>query len=204
MRRIAFIVCLSLLPDIQARGQVAMPEKVAESAQPAPTSADPSPWSKRVRAPDEHPTPEMERWHLDLLAGLPLGLRLQAPLHTTTDAALVAEAFAGLYIIVPTVGAGLRYRQTVLESARGRLTIGPGVDAYGLHIGGTSGPTTGEGWVTTRPTSTGVIAADVDIVWQSTSGGRDTMFGLKLGGGEAFGRGTMAVPIFAFFGSWQF
>lgn len=197
MRRLLLLGCLSLFPLAPARGQAPTPEPLAGAAQQALAPTDPSPWSKGGHVYEAVPNSAMDAWHADVLAGLPLGVRVQVPLRCTNDGAFLVEGFAGFYFILPTVGAGLRYQHTLIERGGRRLTIGPGIDVYGVYniFSGLFGSSSG----------LGVIAADVDIIFHCAPHSLGTtVFGVKLGGGGFVGSRSAVVPIVAVFGGLQF
>jgi hypothetical protein len=187
MRGFVFVACLSVYPLTPVQAQIVIPARLGEG--PAAASA-PAPWSKALLAPGGDAAPDA--------AGLPMGLRVQLPFHATPDGDFVAGAFDRLYVVSPSPGTGLRYRQAVFEGGGGRLSIAPGVDAraqYSIFSGsGSFGP------------SVGVpdIAANLDVVWQGTAAGRgDSLFGVKMGGG-AVGGGTGFSPTLSFFGGLKY
>jgi hypothetical protein len=94
-----------------------------------------------------------------------------------------AEAFAGLYIVFPTVGAGLRWQYAPLHGDRDALTLRPGIDCYLMEnpFLDTSG------WLNGHRHFFAMPAADVDIIWQHQLDRRwGGELGLKLGCGVAF------------------
>ena len=191
MRGVVFIACLSLIPIAQGQAQLAIPDHFAEGTLLAPNSGNFAPSSGGLFASKADPDAGT--------AGLPLGLRLQVPFHSTPAGDFVAGAFDRLYFVSPPPGTGFRYRQAVFEGGGGRLTIGPGVDAhaqYSLFSGsGSFSPSL----------SAGNIAADVDVIWQGTAHGRgDSLFGVKVGGGAVSTIGTGFLPVVSFFGGLRF
>jgi hypothetical protein len=139
--------------------------------------------------------------HLDVVAGLPLGLRLQTPILRGAESALAAEAFGGLYLIFPMAGAGLRYHHSVSLGGRDFLTIGPGCGVHWLHNTFSSGG----GWFGGGPSGWTLVGADVDLVCRrSAESGSEGYFGLKLGGAARSGSPSLVLPIVGVFGGWQF
>jgi hypothetical protein len=136
------------------------------------------------------------RWHTDLLLGLPTGLRLQRTLGDDGRQAWVAEAFAGLEIIFPTVGAGVRRRFTPIRDTGDTLRISPGIDVYGVFW-----PANGDAYLGWRAGSAVLITADVDFAWEHCWGERwGSELGLKLGVGAALHESdTLPVPVLSFY-----
>ena len=191
MRSFVFIGCMSVFSMTPAQAQIVMPNHLGEGPASTPTSPAPAPWSMGLFAPGGEPTP--------VAAGLPMGLRVQSPFHSTPDGDFVAGAFDRLYGVSPAPGTGLRYRQAVFEGGGGRLSIAPGVDAhpqYSIFSGsGSFSPSVGAA----------DIAANLDVIWQGTAGGRgDSLFGVKMGGGAVTGSGTGFTPTLSFFGGLRF
>ncbi len=92
-------------------------------------------------------------WSVDLLLGLPTGVRFQRSLGDDIGRDWLIEGFVGLdFVIFPTVGCGLRRRLMALRGEHDALVLSPGVGAYllynTLHDGSLGwfggGPTTAE------------------------------------------------------------
>ena len=191
MRSFVFVGCLLVFQMTPAQAQIVIPAHLGEGPTPVAASAAPAPWSKGLLAPGGDFAPEA--------AGLPLGLRVQVPFHSTPDGDFVAGAFDRLYLMSPSPGTGLRYRQAVFEGGGGRLSIAPGVDArahYSIFSGsGSFSPSVGAA----------DIAPNLDVIWQGTAAGRgDSLFGVKMGGGAVGGGGTGFSPTLSFFGGLRF
>lgn len=159
----------------------------------AQSPAAPPPAASDMAAPGEPAavTAPAPGWSLDLLVGLPTGLRVQARLG---ESAWVAEGFVGLYIIVPMAGGGVRRCFTPLSGERDALCLSPGVDVYLLMDPFNNKYYYGGG------------AADVDIFWRHTYGPcLQSDLGIKVGvGGVVGGHGGAAVPILSLFGGLRF
>jgi hypothetical protein len=142
-------------------------------------------------------------WHVDLLLGLPGGLRVQ---RTLGGSPWMIEGFAGLELILPTAGLGLRRQCVLLEGDCNALTINPGVDAYValLPTGHGTGLAPGGGYFTWG--AGGAVVGDVDVVWRHAIGdGAESQLGLKLGmGGVAGHRIRALVPVAGVFIGWGF
>lgn len=184
MRRFALIALPLLLlapPAGSALAQIPAALPSATSAMPLPSARDAVP-ALFASPPDPPPTP---RWSLDLLLGLPTGLRVQRQLG---ESPWFAEGIAGVYVVPPFVGGtmlggGFRRCFTPFAGEYNALCISPGIDAYlasfqvlldpGKHAGG-------------------VIAADVDVLWRHTYGkGCQGDLGVNLGRGRLVsGRGA--------------
>src|SRR5262249_37194001 len=63
----------------------------------------------------------------DVVAGLPIGVRLQVPFAEGERVRLLAEGTLGLYVVLPTVGAGVRAEVDVVTARCNRLTLSPGL-----------------------------------------------------------------------------
>src|SRR5262249_16729295 len=146
---------------------------------------------------------EPRRWHVDLLLGLPGGLRAQRALGSSP---WMIEGFAGLELIFPVLGLGVRRRFTLVEGTCNALLINPGIDVYLVAF-----PTSGGGGLAPGSGSLGVSAggaliADVDLVWRRASGdGVESQFGLKLGAGPVAGhRAPPVMPVVGLYLGWGF
>jgi hypothetical protein len=137
-------------------------------------------------------------WSVDLLLGLPTGVRVQRDLLGDDQVALLAEGFLGFDLLDPTLGAGARARFVVTHAAGDALFLNPGVDFYGL-LGLQSG-----GFFSGHSDSFGLITGDVDLSWQHCWGDWDGELGVKLGAGAVLGNGNGWVPVIALFGGLRF
>ncbi len=179
---------------------------LAATLPPASSFAqEPAPWDARpdpgVRY-DPRPTfaaPEASPggWRVDLVAGLPIGFRAQVPLAEGERVSLFAEGTAGLYVIMPTVGVGLRPELTLLSGWGNKLSVAPGLGVYAIYnlfrhgsgfFGG--GP---DGWL--------LGAADVDISWKRCRGASEGELGVKIG--CAAGTGGAVLPLVGLFAGWR-
>jgi hypothetical protein len=135
-------------------------------------------------------TPPSPRWSLDALVGLPTGLRAQRQLG---ESAWVAEGVAGLYVILPMFGGGLRRCCTPLSGESNALCLSPGFDAY-LISTGFDGKRYG-----------GLLSVDVDILWRHTYGKRCLGdLGVKLGAGVIGAERGAVLPVAGLFGGLRF
>ena len=165
-----------------------IPPVVVGGSEPAPAAAVPEPRSK---------------WSVDYVVGLPAGVRVQRILGEEGIFNLQAEGFAGLELILPTIGGGLRARLVPLCSTNDAFIISPGVDVYFvyniLHGGGDLFGSSSVG--------VGLATADIDIAWRhSFRRHGEGEFGVKLGIGGIFGHDTngAAVPVAGIYGGWRF
>ena len=183
---------------IHASTILASPRAAAQTPSAPPAGALPSPvenglshapekavgaWSTAGRDSVEKP------WGLDVVFGLPTGVRLFRELTPAGDQGLEIEAFAGIYVIDPMLGGGLRWHFTPYHGECNSIILRPGVDGYVLFnplfglLGGNK--------------MIGVAAVDVDLVWQHEINRRcTTEFGFKVGAGDAFSStGSHLLPI---------
>jgi hypothetical protein len=178
MRYAAALAAVLLIPLARADAQ--------EAGAIIPADLD---WAK-----PEEPPPQYRpgRANLDVLVGLPLGVRFQAPLWRSESTAWMVEASAGLLFIFPTTEVGLRRQWALWCGSENQVVVAPGAGVYAtynpFHHGDLffGGP---PWWVTPF--------VDVDLVWQRQSG----LLGLKLGvaAGDRIG-----FPLAGIFGGWQF
>jgi hypothetical protein len=158
-----------------------VPTDPAWNAPPAvalPTSGAPPSSS------DQHGGP----WAVDVLFGLPLGIRAQRVLGTDSDGLFRLEAFVGTYIIIPTVGAGLRMNLPCIRGDHLQFIVAPGIDVYQTIVD--------------HP----FLAGDVDLVWRrDLANGFQGEWGVKLGYTvEVGGSRHFQAPLIAFFGGFEF
>lgn len=137
-----------------------------------------------VYQPSDEVPPDKERaehlpWAMDVLLGLPTGVRVQRVL--TDKGGFLVEGFAGFNMIVfPTVGAGFRQRWTPVCTDKFAFSVSPGVDAYLI----TNILQNGGGFLGGGPDGYVLIAGDVDLTWCVRCGdGWGSEAGLKLGVG---------------------
>lgn len=129
---------------------------------------------------------------VNLEIGFPTGVRFQHALGEDAGRNWLIEGFAGVDVIFPMAGGGIRRRFTPVCGTHNALVLSPGVDAYILYnplhdLGG---------WLSGRRSAFGLVSLDVDIFWDHTLGEHcSSQFGVKLGAGDAFGAGQALVPI---------
>ncbi len=188
MRRFVLLACGVLsstlfgLASAAAQAPQALPDGVLTPPSASlPASAEPRP------APLEDPT--ARRWGLDVLIGVPAGARLFRELGEPGGSAPEIEAFAGLYIIAPLLGGGLRWHFVPWCGASHALVFRPGVDGYALL-------NPSHTWLDSGPAWLPVVAADADCVWQHRVSERCSFeFGCKLGAALVFSTRTIPLPI---------
>ena len=131
--------------------------------------------------PAQEPWPS---WRADVVAGLPLTVRVQG---RVADLPLWLEGGGGLFIVVPTAFAGVRAELDRGLTERHGLVARPGVDGYYL-------PPTTFGQLGSSE-ATGLLSADVDLVWRYRWAGRlGSEFGVKVGIGY-LPKERMAFPV---------
>jgi hypothetical protein len=141
-----------------------------------------------------------EHWHTDLLLGLPTGLRVQAVLGDDGRHAFVTEAFAGLSLIFPTLGGGVRYRFTPICDHGDVFRISPGIDGYGIFWSGS-----GDSYLGFPSGSAGAVIADVDFSWEHTWERLGAEVGFKVGVGALFtNHETYPAGVLALYGGFKF
>ncbi len=132
---------------------------------------------------------------LDILLGLPTGVRLSGTVLRRENRSYSLEAVAGLYIIAPLVGVGGRFSWTAWAGQCNALALRPGVDVwaaeipfFGLGLGG------------------GVwgVAGDVEVVWSHDSGRRCWELGLDLGVAAGHGNRWGTVPLVSLVTGYRF
>ena len=94
---------------------------------------------------------------MDLVLGLPTGVRFFGELGPREDHAPEMEGFLGLYLICPTAGIGLRWPFRPLCGQRHALVLRPGVDGYILL----NPFYRGDGWLGDSNPLLALVAADV-------------------------------------------
>lgn len=165
------------------------------AAQGPPAEGPPPVWEMPPPPPATAPAPEglpaaaigqQDPVGLDLLVGLPTGLRFSwAPLRRG-DCSFALEAVAGLYIIAPLVGAGGRFSWTARSGQCNALAIRPGVDVWAAEVPffglGGGGPVQG-------------VAGDVEIIWFHESARRCWELGLDLGAVAGHGSRWAVLPL---------
>jgi hypothetical protein len=138
------------------------------------------------------PDPEPDPWHADFLLGLPTGFRLQRLLCPVGNGGLEAEGVAGLYLILPALGGGLRWHGTPLCGEHDALVFSPGVDAYLL----VNPFAFGSGWFSGGPKFGGLVGGDVDVTWEHHfSNHCASELGLQLGAGVGWASRATALPL---------
>jgi hypothetical protein len=138
-------------------------------------------------------------WGASLLLGLPSGLRLQKALSPDPNQTALLEGFAGLFLIFPSAGGGVRYRFTPLAGKTDTLYLSPGVDGYVIANPFAFGSR--DNWFR----GLGLVSVDVDMAWQHSFGRHtDGEFGVKLGAAASVGRLSGVVPIVGVFGGFRY
>jgi hypothetical protein len=141
------------------------------------------------------------RSHLDFMLGTISGARLQYRLGDHPDSRWMAEGVAGLFLIFPTAGAGVRYRGILHEGKTNTLSIEPGADLYAFYIFGSEilgSPRNGTGGA--------ALGIDADFLWRHRYGDTcEGVLGFKLGAAAAGTNGGGAlVPIVSLVGGLRF
>jgi hypothetical protein len=138
-------------------------------------------------------------WSIDLLLGLPTGVRVQRAFDDhVTNRGWEAEGFLGLEIIIPTIGGGLRRKTGLGGILPDEFFVAPGVDAY-LMLNPDQRLLSGDA-------AHLLLTGDIDIGWRHPlSRGGSGEFGVKLGAGVWLGTDNGGVlPVVAMFGGWHF
>jgi hypothetical protein len=128
---------------------------------------------------------------VDVLFGLPTGFRVQRSVDD--DQRWHLEGIAGLELIFPMVGGGIRRRYEPFCSKHDALVVAPGLDAYllynplhdetGFIIGG--GPEWGF-----------AVTADFDMMWRHSFTERcQSELGFKLGAGVGYAARWGVLPV---------
>jgi hypothetical protein len=138
------------------------------------------------------PTPCGSPSHtVDFLFGLPTGFRIQRAV--AEDRLWHLEGFAGIELIFPTVGGGIRRRYDRFGDSRNALVFAPGIDAYLLYnpLHNEPGFIIGGG-----PEFAFAVTADVDMMWRHSFTERcQSELGLKLGAGAGYGARWGVLPV---------
>lgn len=148
------------------------------------------------------PAPELGLlWRVDLLIGLPTGIRAQHTFAGDDRRAWLAEGFVGLEAIFPSVGGGIRRRYAPCCGKNNALIVSPGLDAYLLinplsNFDGSFGGGAAIG---------GLFTADVDLIWQHGFSERwGGELGLKLGVGLGVADSAGILPVASVFAGCRF
>jgi hypothetical protein len=154
---------------------------------------------EQTPAPREEPPRTL--FGVDLLLGLPSGVRISFGPATLNTWVPALEGFAGLYLILPTAGAGLRWSLSPLTNAHDALVLRPGIDVYALD-----NPFDTGGWLSGGSRGLGVIAGDAEFIWHHHfDWGLGGELGLKFGAGAVFSpRASGVMPIGAIFLGFHF
>jgi hypothetical protein len=136
------------------------------------------------------------RWSVGVMAGLPLGVRVQCAVGPSPDSRFLLEGFGGLFLVFPAVGAGARVQFTPLAGAHNALVLSPGIDVYAVYWARWLG----------NMENIGLVSGNVDIAWRHTfAGGCDGQFGVELGVAGSFASGpTYTLPVATFYAGWRF
>jgi hypothetical protein len=135
-------------------------------------------------------------WEADVIFGLPTGVRLSKALDIFGGLGPEAELFAGVYFLDPALGAGLRWRFTPYQGTVDALVVRPGLDGYALL----NPNYFFDRWDDQRTPVIGLAAIDVDCAWQHQLDSACALeIGFKLGGGVAFTRHPIPVPLAGIF-----
>jgi hypothetical protein len=187
------VVAWILLPTANARAQAPSAFTVAPDLTAPRVDLD--------RAASLAEEPPSALWAVDLLLGVPTGVRISVGPAAPNTFVPALEGFAGFYVILPMAGAGLRWSLSPVAGERDALLVRPGIDAYALDNPFDSG-----GWFGGGPRGIGVIAGDVEFIWQHHFDRRwSGELGLKLGAGTVFSSRVSGVaPIGAIFLGFHF
>jgi hypothetical protein len=147
------------------------------------------------------PPPPAGDWEdaggVEVLLGLPTGVRLQGVLARHDNHAFMLEWFAGLdLLIAPTFGAGGRWSWTPVCGAHDGLALRPGLGVYYL-INPLSGLLGDRAYW--------FVGADVECVWLHERKGRCCELGIDLGGMAGSGpHEGAALPLVSLFTRFRF
>jgi hypothetical protein len=153
----------------------------AQSLEAVPTTPDFPPLAVATTVNPGQPVaaPCEVCWTADLLLGLPTGVRFQHTLGEDGGRNWLVEGFAGLEVIFPMAGVGLRRRFTPMSGQWDQFVISPGLDFYLLYNTFHNGGSWFGGGATFE-----MVSADVELVWQHRLSDRCAgNVGLKLGAG---------------------
>jgi hypothetical protein len=199
MRLWALAVASLLLTCARAERGIAQPSALAIPSD-APGLVLPAAGSDTASPFLLPPTRETSSpWSVDLLLGLPTGVRAQCVLDADGDRVWLAEGVVGFELIMPLVGGGVRRRFTAPCGEYDALILSPGMGVYLLI-----NPLADNDFFGGPPVA-GLVAADVDFVWRHAyPGGWDGRLGLKLGAGAGYGSSWGIGPVVSVFAGWQF
>ncbi len=128
---------------------------------------------------------------INLEIGFPTGVRFQHALGEDVGRNWLVEGFAGLEVIFPMAGGGIRRRFTPVCGQHDALVLCPGLDGYVLY-----NTLHDLGWFGRSRTAFGMVSVDVDIFWHHVlSDHCASQFGIKLGAADAFGASEVIVPV---------
>jgi hypothetical protein len=168
----------------------------AQTPAPMPPLDNPSPLAINTAGPGAGSLPDTglgaQPWSVNLLLGFPTGVRVQRMLGDDLGRDWLVEGFAGVELIYPMAGGGIRRRLTPFRGDRDSLTVSPGVDVYViynlLHDAG--------GWYSGGHVATGLITADLEIFWHHAFNDRcGAQLGLNLGAGSGFRGQGVVLPV---------
>jgi hypothetical protein len=160
------------IPDVWDLGSIC--RGVAPTSEGTPSSLPVLPNDLPKLQPPELALGQQQLFGVEALIGLPTGVRLDCAFLRRGSCSFQVEAFAGVLLEFPMVGAGGRFNFTLFSSERNATVLSPGLDVYGVLI-----PFAGFG-----PVSAALLAPEVQCVWFHSFG----RCGLELGG-------NIAVPI---------
>ena len=128
---------------------------------------------------------------VDFLFGLPTGFRVQRSVDD--EQVWHLEGFAGLELIFPMVGGGIRRRYEPFCGKADALVVAPGLDAYLLYnpLHDETGFIIGGG-----PEWAFAVTADFDMLWRHSFTERcQSELGFKLGAGVGHGARWGVLPV---------
>ena len=156
----------------------------------------------RPLADETNPTPLLDRcpahpWSVDLLLGLPTGVRVKRFFNDDAAAGWMGEGFAGFELILPMFGGGVRYAYAPWIGRYNVISISPGVDAYLLpNVYKNANGFFGGG----GPSAYGLIAVDVDVSWRHVyTDAISGEFGFKIGMAAGLNTNSPWLPVFSWF-----
>jgi hypothetical protein len=143
---------------------------------------------------------ECSAWSMDFLFGLPTGFRAKRSFEEDEGGAWQMEGFAGLEVIFPMVGGGVRRRFTPFSGKHDAVCVSPGVDAYLLV-----NPFAASDFFHSGDAAALVLTGDVDVSWRHTfRWGWEGELGLKLGAGAGLGARWGVLPVAGVFAGSRF